>query len=173
MTVETEATIAAAYRQFKSAKESARLIAEEAASETFRKVLDDTLRRDQDEFSKRLQIAHAQGMTKSDLRTATRQYNNPGFKALFDAYQPAPGEFDRYDPAKVAAQEQAQAAAFTFVREIHSDEGLDFVVVENGAGDTYDVNVMIPASIDAYNRDIPIAAVDAAKEYLDTRDTTD
>lgn len=170
MSTENHVTISIAYDEFLDSKDRAR--------KTARAEYDRVLAREQEDarqaFSRRLQIAHAQGMTKADLRVATRQYNNPGFKDLFDAYEAAPGEFDHLNPAKIAQRAAAEAHEYRVESVTYfehygkpTDEP-EWLVLVNDAGDTQRVYVGMPKQLDLYARkyDNPPAAVDAAREHL-------
>lgn len=88
-------TIAAAYADFQRSADRAK----DTARDAYQRAYDEAVHRDLQAFSRRLQQAHASGLTKGELRKATRKHNNnQAFKDLYDAYTPFEGEFERFVP---------------------------------------------------------------------------
>lgn len=165
---ETFESIEAAYREFMSKRTEAREYAKEEQERAYQARIRPAL----EDLSKRLQTAHAQGIPKGTLRRATKKYgDNEAFKEFFDAYKPAPGEFDKYNPEFVAAAQQV----FHFVvgSEEFFDDGsgdVEWMTFANSAGETERVYVAVPTGLDQYNNatrgSSNPAAIEAARQHL-------
>lgn len=109
-------TIAAAYAEFQRSADRAK----DTARDAYQRAYDEAVHRDLQAFSRRLQQAHASGLTKGELRKATRKHNNnQAFKDLYDAYTPFEGEFERFVPKNP----EDEWTLVTYNRDAHPETG--------------------------------------------------